>query len=104
MRILLVLIVVVCIVLFFAGVFAPERSKRMQRWVADKLRKGERKGDENAGKLGDMTTAMLEKSRQATDNSAESGRAVHDKAADAGSAVKDTASGATAAVRERAPD
>ena len=87
MRILLVLIVLVCVVLFLAGVFAPERSKKMQSWVAQKLRKGERKGDENAGKLGDVTNTMLEKSRKATDKSAEGGRAVHDKAAEAGSAV-----------------
>jgi hypothetical protein len=88
-RILLVLIVLVCVVLFLAGVFAPERSKKMQRWVAEKLRQGERKGDEEAGKLGDMTNTMLEKSRNATDKSAEGGRAVHDKAAEAGSAVGD---------------
>ncbi|SRR6266511_80759 len=87
MRVLLVLIVVVCIVLFFAGVFAPERSKKMQAWVAKKLRKGERKGDENAGRMGDVTNTMLAKSRQATDKSAEGGRAVHDKAEQAGSTV-----------------
>ena len=87
MRILLVLIVLVCVVLFLAGVFAPERSKKMQGWVAKKLRKGERKGDENAGKLGDLTNTTLEKSRQASDKSAEGGRAVHDKATDAGSKV-----------------
>jgi hypothetical protein len=92
-RILLVLIMLVCIVLFFAGVFAPERSKKMQAWVAKKLRKGERKGDEEGGKLGDATNTMLEKSRQATDKSAEGGRAVHDKAAEAGSAVGDKLSG-----------
>ena len=89
MRILLVLILVVCIVLFFAGIFAPERSKRMQKWVATKLRKGERKSNENAGKLGDMTNWTLEKSRASTDKSAEAGRAVHDKAAEAKDAVED---------------
>jgi len=89
MRILVVLIVVVCAVLFLAGVFAPERSKRMQSWVARRFRKGERTGDRNAGKLGDVTNRMLEKSRQATDKSAEGGRAIHDKAASAGSAVRE---------------
>ena len=89
MRILVVLIVVVCAVLFLAGVFAPERSKRMQSWVAKGFRKGERKGDQSAGKLGDVTNTMLEKSRQATDKSAEGGRAIHDKAASAGSAVRE---------------
>ena len=93
MRILLVLIVFVCIVLFLAGVLAPERSKKMQAWVARKLRRGERRGDEEAGKLGDATNTMLEKSRQATDKSAEGGRAVHDRAAEAGSAVGDKLSG-----------
>jgi hypothetical protein len=86
---LLLVIVLVCIVLFLAGVFAPERSKKMQAWVAKKLRKGERKGDEEGGKLGDMTNTMLEKSRKATNKSAEGGRAVHDKAAEAGSTVGD---------------
>jgi hypothetical protein len=89
MRILLLLIVVVCVVLFVAGVVAPERSKKMQHWIAEKLRRGERKGDENAGKLGDMTNTMLEKSRTATDKSAEGGRKVNEKAGAAASAARD---------------
>ena len=89
MRVLLLLIVLVCVVLFVAGIVAPERSKRMQSWVGGKLRRGERGADENAGKLGDMTNTMLEKSRQATDKSATGGRKVREKAEDVASGVRE---------------
>ena len=89
MRVLLLVIVLVCIVLFVAGVFAPERSKRMQTWVAQKLHMGERHADEKAGKVGDLTNSMLEKSRSATNASARGGRKVNEKAGDAASAVRE---------------
>jgi hypothetical protein len=78
MRILL-LVVVFCIVLFFAGLIAPRRSKRLQRWYDRMLRRGERKGGENAGKLGDVTEKSLRASRRAGDRSAEAGRKLHQK-------------------------
>ena len=79
MRILLVLVVLFCIVLFFAGLIAPRRSKRLQAWYDRVLRRGERKGDENAGKLGDLTEKSLKASRRAGDKSARAGRKLRNK-------------------------
>ena len=79
MRILLLLVVLFCIVLFFAGLIAPRRSRRLQRWYDRLLRRGERKGDEKAGKLGDLTEASLRGSRRLGDKSAEAGRALRGK-------------------------
>lgn len=77
--VLVVILLVVCIVLFIAGVVAPRRSKKMQAGVDKLSKKGEGKGDSNAGKLGDLTSAALEKSRAAADASARAGRAVNEK-------------------------
>ena len=79
MRILLVLLVVACVVLFFAGLIVPRRSKRLQRRWDRLIRRGERKGDRNAGKVGDATEASLRWTRKAGDKSAEAGRAARDK-------------------------
>lgn len=76
---LAVILLVVCIVLFLAGVISPSRSKKMQASVDDLSKKGERKGDENAGRLGDLTSAALEKSRDAADASALAGRGLHER-------------------------
>jgi hypothetical protein len=79
MRILLLLVVLFCIVLFFAGLIAPRRSRRLQRWYDRVLRRGERKGDESAGKLGDLTEQSLKAGRRAGDKSAEAGRTLRRK-------------------------
>jgi len=76
---LVVVVLVVCIVLFIVGVFAPRRSRRMQQAVDRFSKKGEGKGDRNAGKLGDLTRDALEKSRAAADRSARAGRRVNEK-------------------------
>jgi len=73
-RILLVLVVLFCVVLFVAGAVTPRRSRRLQRWYDRLLRRGERKGDRSAGKLGDLTEGALKRSRRAGDASAGSGR------------------------------
>jgi hypothetical protein len=78
-RVLLLLTVLFCVVLFVAGVAAPRRSLRLQRWYDRVLRRGERKGDRNAGKLGDLTEKSLRASRRAGDASARSGRKVGEK-------------------------
>jgi hypothetical protein len=78
-RLLLLLIVVFCIVLFFAGLIAPRRSKRLQGWYDRVLRRGERESGENAGRLGDVTEKSLRKGRRAGDRSAEAGRKLHQK-------------------------
>jgi hypothetical protein len=75
----LVLVVVFCVVLFFAGLIAPRRSKRLQAWYDRVLRRGERKSAENAGKVGDLTGKGLRRGRRAGDRSAETGRKLHQK-------------------------
>ena len=72
--ILAVVVVVACLVLFLMGVIAPKRSRNAQKTVDRLARKGEVKADRNAGRLGDATQAMLEKSREAADASARAGR------------------------------
>lgn len=74
MRVLLVLLVVLCVALFVFAVVAPERSRRLQGWYDRALRRGERKGDRDAGKLGDMTESGLKGARRLGDASAEGGR------------------------------
>jgi hypothetical protein len=88
MRVLLVGVLLV-VVLFFAGLFAPERSKKLERRVAGLLRKGERKAEDSAGKVGDATKASLKNLRKASRKSAETGRAVNEKAASAVGAARD---------------
>ena len=61
-------------VLFVDGFVAPKRSRKMQGTVDKFARMGEVKADHKAGKLGDATQAMLEKSREAVDASAHAGR------------------------------
>lgn len=77
--VLILVMAVVCVVLFIAGVFFPGRSRSMQRGVARLVGKGEDKGDENAGRVGDLTRDSLKKMRKAADASAEKGRAVNER-------------------------
>ena len=72
------IVLAICIVLFVGGVVAPYRSKKMQARVDELAKKGEKGGDENAGRLGDATRNALEKSRDAADASARAGRRVHE--------------------------
>ncbi len=72
------ILVLVCLILFLAGVISPRRSKKMQAKVDDLSRKGERGGEENAGRVGDLTRRGLEKSRDAADASANGGRRVNE--------------------------
>jgi hypothetical protein len=76
MRVVLVLLVLFCIVLFVAGLVAPGRSRRLQRGYDRLLRRGERKGDRKAGKLGDITEGGLKGARRAGDASAKAGRKI----------------------------
>jgi hypothetical protein len=58
MRIIPLLIIAV-IVLFFAGLIVPERSKRLQRWVDERLEDGEQQGWRKGGRVGDWTAKSL---------------------------------------------
>lgn len=76
---LLLFLLIVCIVLFVAGVISPRGSKRLQSAVDKLSKKGEGKSDRSAGRVGDAAQTALEKARSAADASARSGRRVHDK-------------------------
>ena len=78
-KLVLLVVLVVFVVLFVVGVLAPRFSRRMQGGFSGLIRRGERKSDENAGKLGDATNSTLGGVRRAADSSAEAGRNVHDK-------------------------
>jgi len=79
MRVLLPVFLLVLIGLFVMGVVVPRRSRRAQAWIERQLAKGERKSDESAGRLGDLTATGLELMRKASGASAEAGRSAHDK-------------------------
>ena len=66
-------------VLFVAGLFAPRKSRKLQRRFARLLRRGERKSSNKAGKLGDATQKTAKAMRRAGDKSAEAGRGLRSK-------------------------
>ncbi len=72
-------VVVVCVVLFVAGVFRPGRSRRMQDGVDRASMKAEEKSDRRAGPFGDLTESSLRVARRTADTSAEAGRKANDK-------------------------
>jgi hypothetical protein len=59
MRVLPLLIVAV-IILFFSGLIVPERSKRLQGWIDQRLQVGEEKGRRKAGWAGNWTAKSLQ--------------------------------------------
>ena len=76
---LIVILAVICIVLFIVGVIVPRWSRKLQHGVDELSKRGEVKGDRNAGKLGDITESALKGTRRAADASARAGRRVNDK-------------------------
>jgi type II secretory pathway pseudopilin PulG len=72
-------IVVLVLVAFLLGVVAPQKSRRAQQVRDRVLRRGERKGDRNAGVAGDAAEGALRLTRKAGDRTAEAGRAVNEK-------------------------
>ena len=75
----LLLGIVFCLVLFVAGLVAPRRSRRLQKAMDRFLRKGERRSDRSAGRVGDWTETSLKKVRHAGDKSADAGRALRER-------------------------
>jgi hypothetical protein len=66
--------VLICAILFLAGVFFPRRSRQLQGDVDRVTRKGEEKADRKGGRLGSMTRSALDLVRKAANRSAEKGR------------------------------
>ncbi|MDQ4005983.1 MAG: DUF6411 family protein [Actinomycetota bacterium] len=81
MKVLLLvgLLAVVCVVLFVTGIISPKRSRTMQRSVDRLARKGERKGDRNAGRLGNLSRSGLAAMRRAANRSGRRGRKIHEQ-------------------------
>lgn len=75
----IVVVLLVCIVLFVAGIFSPRRSRRMQRRYSDLSKKTEGKSGDTAGPVGDITRTGLEKARHGADASARAGRRVNNE-------------------------
>jgi hypothetical protein len=82
MRILLALVLVACVVLFFTGLVAPERSRKLQRKFIGLMLRGEHRGEDKAGKLGDATAKSFEVSRRMGNASARAGRRIHRRVRD----------------------
>ena len=79
MKLLLLLVLVVFVVLFVAGVLVPRASRRMQGGFGRLVRRGEEKTDDSGGRVGDATNSTLGAVRRGADTSAEAGRDVRDK-------------------------
>jgi hypothetical protein len=75
---LLPIIVIGTVVLFFIGLIAPRRSKGLERWIDTRMRKGRRKGNRNAGWLGDTTAKSLKFGQRLADGALAVGRRVRD--------------------------
>jgi hypothetical protein len=83
MRVLPLLILAV-ILLFLAGLIAPQRSRRLQAWIDGRLQKGRKKGDRSAGWVGDWTASSLEYGQRINAAVIRAGRAVRDRLSSAG--------------------
>lgn len=76
MRLLLPVVVLVLIGLFITGVIAPRRSRRVERWIDDRLERGEQRSTRRAGRLGDWTAKSLDVSHRAANKALQLGRRV----------------------------
>ena len=74
---LFAVVAVICVALFLTGVVSPRRSRNMQRATDELAAKGESKGKQKGGKMGDVVRHALVKSRHAADRSASKGREIN---------------------------
>lgn len=81
-------LLLLCILLFALGVFAPNKSRSIQRSIDNLSKSGEDKGDRRAGLFGNITRDALGKARSATDASARAGRRVNERSGGDESAVQ----------------
>jgi hypothetical protein len=79
-RVLLPIFVLLLIVLFFVGVFAPRRSRRLQGWIDDRMESQEERGDRSQGRLGTWIAKGLDLMQRAADAALRGGRRVRGKA------------------------
>jgi hypothetical protein len=81
-RILLPIFLLLLVVLFGVGVFAPRRSRRLQDWIDSRMERQEERGDRSRGRLGDWAAKTLDLMQRATDAALRTGRRVRGKAED----------------------
>jgi hypothetical protein len=79
-KVLVPVIILLVVFLFVAGVLLPRRSRRLQRWMDNRLRRGERKGARSGGRVGDWAARALQLLRRYGDRTVEAGRRVRRKA------------------------
>ena len=68
------LLILGTIVLFLAALIAPRKSKRLERWIKNRLDIGKRKSNRKAGFLGDWTAKSLDWSQRWVDSVMRGGR------------------------------
>jgi hypothetical protein len=76
---LIVVGVIVSVVLFLTGFVSPPRSQRWEQLTSRLFRKGERKSDASAGRLGDASREAFRMTRRTTERSGAKGRQLHKK-------------------------
>jgi hypothetical protein len=78
MRILPALVIAM-VVLFLIGLIAPRASRRVERWMNDRLDKVEAKSDRRAGFVGDWTAKLLSWGQRLLDAAVEAGRGLRSR-------------------------
>jgi hypothetical protein len=73
------LLILGTIVMFMSGLIAPERSKRLQGWVDGRLQKVKKKGERNAGWVGDWTAKSFRAGQRINTAAVRTGRRLRKK-------------------------
>jgi hypothetical protein len=71
---LLPVVILGTVVLFFAGLIAPRRSKRLGRWIDRRLEQGRLKSRRKAGRIGDWMAKSLRFGQRLADGALRVGR------------------------------
>jgi hypothetical protein len=79
MRALLLLFVAAAVVVFLVGLIAPRLSRRLEDVFTWPLWQGERKGQRDGGRVGDLIKTLLRDSRRAIHSSGDAGRWIRAK-------------------------
>ncbi len=82
MRFLLPLFLLSLVLLLVIGVVAPRKSKRLQSWIDERLKRGQEKSDRSAGRIGNWTAKTLAFTQRATDSTSQAGRKIRDRLSD----------------------
>jgi hypothetical protein len=75
-RLLLPLLLAVLLLLFVTSVIAPRKSKRLQRWIDERLEQGQERSGRSAGRIGNWSAKMLDWAQRAADKTSRAGRSI----------------------------